>query len=278
MSQLAQKKCAKFLREGSKFDPDKVEAAVRMMLEGFGEDINREGLKDTPARVAGFWAELLEGAQYTNDEIAERFQKDFEVSYNPLVVIECPNIYSSCEHHTVLMKGTVYVAYVPPAIKKYLTNEEIKKLPAEAIENLEYASSYLYDELDGFKLRNNKVSLDPYKIGHIYKDKDGVFTVTGYKVIGLSKIPRIVDLCAKRLQLQEKLAVDIADCISKAIGTDLIYINTTFSHGCVSARGIRSQGITNATYVTNNLRTDAWMDTRLEIERKVSQLQATHEK
>lgn len=278
MSQLAQKKCAKFLREGSKFDPDKVEAAVRMMLEGFGEDINREGLKDTPARVAGFWAELLEGAQYTNDEIAERFQKDFEVSYNPLVVIECPNIYSSCEHHTVLMKGTVYVAYVPPAIKKYLTDEEIKKLPAEAIENLEYASSYLYDELDGFKLRNNKVSLDPYKIGHIYKDKDGVFTVTGYKVIGLSKIPRIVDLCAKRLQLQEKLAVDIADCISKAIGTDLIYINTTFSHGCVSARGIRSQGITNATYVTNNLRTDAWMDTRLEIERKVSQLQATHEK
>lgn len=278
MSQLAQKKCAKFLREGSKFDPDKVEAAVRMMLEGFGEDINREGLKDTPARVAGFWAELLEGAQYTNDEIAERFQKDFEVSYNPLVVIECPNIYSSCEHHTVLMKGTVYIAYVPPAIKKYLTDEEIKKLPAEAIENLEYASSYLYDELDGFKLRNNKVSLDPYKIGHIYKDKDGVFTVTGYKVIGLSKIPRIVDLCAKRLQLQEKLAVDIADCISKAIGTDLIYINTTFSHGCVSARGIRSQGITNATYVTNNLRTDAWMDTRLEIERKVSQLQATHEK
>ena len=278
MSQLAQKKCAKFLREGSKFDPDKVEAAVRMMLEGFGEDINREGLKDTPARVAGFWAELLEGAQYTNDEIAERFQKDFEVSYNPLVVIECPNIYSSCEHHTVLMKGTVYVAYVPPAIKKYLTDEEIKKLPAEAIENLEYVSSYLYDELDGFKLRNNKVSLDPYKIGHIYKDKDGVFTVTGYKVIGLSKIPRIVDLCAKRLQLQEKLAVDIADCISKAIGTDLIYINTTFSHGCVSARGIRSQGITNATYVTNNLRTDAWMDTRLEIERKVSQLQATHEK
>lgn len=278
MSQLAQKKCAKFLREGSKFDPDKVEAAVRMMLEGFGEDINREGLKDTPARVAGFWAELLEGAQYTNDEIAERFQKDFEVSYNPLVVIECPNIYSSCEHHTVLMKGTVYVAYVPPAIKKYLTDEEIKKLPAEAIENLEYVSSYLYDELDGFKLRNNKVSLDPYKIGHIYKDKDGIFTVTGYKVIGLSKIPRIVDLCAKRLQLQEKLAVDIADCISKAIGTDLIYINTTFSHGCVSARGIRSQGITNATYVTNNLRTDAWMDTRLEIERKVSQLQATHEK
>lgn len=278
MSQLAQKKCAKFLREGSKFDPDKVEAAVRMMLEGFGEDINREGLKDTPARVAGFWAELLEGAQYTNEEIAERFQKDFEVSYNPLVVIECPNIYSSCEHHTVLMKGTVYVAYVPPAIKKYLTDEEVKKLPAEAIENLEYASSYLYDELDGFKLHNNKISLDPYKIGHIYKDKDGVFTVTGYKVIGLSKIPRIVDLCAKRLQLQEKLAVDIADCISKAIGTDLIYINTTFSHGCVSARGIRSQGITNATYITNNLRTDAWMDTRLEIERKVSQLQAAHEK
>ncbi len=278
MSQLAQKKCAKFLREGSKFDPDKVEAAVKMMLEGFGEDVNREGLKDTPARVAGFWAELLEGAQYTNEEIAQKFQKDFEVSYNPLVVIECPNIFSSCEHHTVLMKGTVYVAYVPPAIKKYLTEEEISKLPEEAIEVLEYEDRYRFDELDGYKLYRKKTSLSPYKIGHIYKDKDGVFTVTGYTVIGLSKIPRIVDLCAKRLQLQEKLAVDIADCISKAIGTDLIYINTTFAHGCVSARGIRSQGITNATYVTDNLRTPAWMDTRLEIERKVSQLQATHEK
>lgn len=278
MSQLAQKKCAKFLREGSKFDPDKVEAAVKLMLEGFGEDVNREGLKDTPARVAGFWAELLEGAQYTNEEIAEKFQKQFEVSYNPLVVIECPNIYSSCEHHTVLMKGTVYVAYVPPAIKKYLSDEEIAKLPETAIEKLHYEDNYYYDELNGFKLDSRKTSLEPYKIGHIYKDKDGVFTVTGYKVIGLSKIPRIVDLCAKRLQLQEKLAVDIADCISKAIGTDLVYINTTFAHGCVSARGIRSQGITNATYITYNLRTDAWMDTRLEIEKKVSQLQATHEK
>lgn len=275
MSQLAQKKCAKFLKEGSKFDPDKVEAAVRMMLEGFGEDVEREGLKDTPARVAGFWAELLEGSQYTNDEIAEKFQKDFEVSYNPLVVIECPNIYSSCEHHAVLMKGTVYVAYVPPAIKRYLTAIEIKNLPEGAIEELKYENHYEYNGTQADTVRT-KVDLDPYKIGHIYQDKDGVFTVTGYKVIGLSKIPRIVDLCAKRLQLQEKLAVDIAECISKAIGTDLIYINTTFAHGCVSARGIRSQGITNATYVTENLRTPAWMDTRLEIERKVSQLQATH--
>lgn len=278
MSELAQRKCKKFLREGSKFDPDKVEAAVKMMLEGFGEDVNREGLKDTPARVAGFWAELLEGAQYTNEEIAEKFKKDFEVSYNPLVVIECPNVFSSCEHHTVLMKGTVYVAYVPPAIKKYLTEEEIAKLPEGAVETLEYKEGYYYDEKEGFKTYNKKISLDPYKIGHFYKDKDGVFTVTGYTVIGLSKIPRIVDLCAKRLQLQEKLAVDIAECISKAIGTDLIYINTTFAHGCVSARGIKSQGITNATYVTDNLRTPAWMDTRLEIERKVAQLQASHEK
>ena len=274
MSELARNKYAKFLKKGSKFDPDKVEAAVKMMLEGFGEDLEREGLKDTPARVAGFWAELLEGQQYSNSEIAQKFQKDFEVSYNPLVVIECPNIYSSCEHHTVLMYGTVYVAYVPPAIKCYLTEDEIKELPEGSVKELKYSTDYYYSvEHKSAYSVDVKEDLEAYKIGQIYKDSKGIFTVTGYQVIGLSKIPRIVDLCAKRLQLQEKLAVDIADCISQAIGTDLIYINTTMSHGCVSARGIRSQGKTNATYVTNNLRTPAWMDTRLEIEKKVAQLQ-----
>ena len=276
MSELAHNKCKKFLKEGSKFDPDKVEEAVKLLLEGFGEDINRPGLKDTPARVAGYWAELLEGNQYTNKEIAEKYRKEFEVSYNPLVVMECPYIYSNCEHHLAMMKGNVYVAYVPPAIKKYLTSVEIAGLPEDAIEHLSYKETYVYNEKDGYHINKKKVDLEPYKIGHFYEDINGVFTVTGYKVIGLSKIPRIVDLCAKRLQLQEKLAVDIAECIMGAIGTDLVYVNTTFEHGCVSARGVKSQGKTNATYITENLRTEAWMDTRLEIEKKVAELQASH--
>lgn len=277
MSELVKKKCKKFLKTDSKFDPEKVEEGIKLMLEGFGEDLSREGLRDTPARAAGYWAELLEGAQYSNKDIAKMFKKDFEVSYNPLVVIECPNIFSSCEHHLALMKGTAYVAYVPPAIKKYLSEEEVAKIPEDAIEELKYGITYRYDESasEKHRIQSEKIDLNPYKLGHFYKDKNGVFTVTGYTVIGLSKIPRIVDLCAKRLQLQEKLAVDIAECISEAIGTDLIYVNTLFSHGCVSARGVKSQGVTDATYITENLRKREWMDTRLEIENKIAQLQTS---
>lgn len=59
----------------------RVEDAVRNLLDALGEDVNREGLKDTPKRVAKYWAELLEGEDYTNKEIAEMYRKDFNVSY-----------------------------------------------------------------------------------------------------------------------------------------------------------------------------------------------------
>ena len=59
----------------------RVEDAVRNLLDALGEDVTREGLKDTPRRVAKYWAELLEGEDYTNKEIAEMYRKDFNVSY-----------------------------------------------------------------------------------------------------------------------------------------------------------------------------------------------------
>ena len=59
----------------------RVEDAVRNLLDALGEDVNREGLKDTPKRVAKYWAELLEGEDYTNEEIAKMYRKDFNVSY-----------------------------------------------------------------------------------------------------------------------------------------------------------------------------------------------------
>lgn len=62
----------------------KVEDAVRNLLEALGEDVSREGLKDTPKRVAKYWAELLEGEDYTNAEIAEKYRKDFNVSYDSM--------------------------------------------------------------------------------------------------------------------------------------------------------------------------------------------------
>lgn len=194
------------------FDRDKCEEAVKLLLESFGEDINRQGLKETPRRVVGYWQELLEGSQYTNQEIANMFNKEFEVGYDPIVTIYQDNIYSHCEHHLALMfDGSAIIGYVP------------------------------------------------------IKNSDGTF-----KVLGLSKLYRIVDMCSKRLQLQEKLAADIAECISLATGSDSVYVNLNMKHGCVSARGIKASGSTNVTFMTKELRSDT--QTRDEFEKKASEL------
>ena len=195
----------------NKFDENAVESCIKALLIAMGEDINRPGLKETPKRVAGYWKELLEGENYTNKEIAEKFKKDFIVSQNNLVIKEVKNVYSHCEHHLALMfNGIVYVAYIP------------------------------------IKVEN------------------------GYKVLGLSKIDRIVDLCSKRLQLQEKLASDIAECIEIATGSNQVYVQILMNHGCVSARGPKSEGITDVTYISNALKSNS--ETRQEIETKISNL------
>lgn len=202
--------------DNKKFDFEKVQEATKMLLEAFGEDINRPGLKDTPRRVAGYWQELLEGQEYTNKEIADMFKKDFQVSDDPLVVVDMEDIYSHCEHHLALMfNGVAYIAYIPA-----------------------------------------------YYNGHNADD--------GYRVIGLSKIYRIVDMCSKRLQLQEKLASDIVECIELATGSDKVYVNLSMNHGCVSARGIKSRGKTNVTKMSTALKQD--LEARKEIENKVLQM------
>lgn len=190
-------------------DKKKIETAVRMFLEAVGEDTEREGLKETPRRVAGYWEELLEGMSFTNQQIADRLGKCFEVSSNPLVVKVVENVYSHCEHHLALMYNMkVAVAYLPTP------------------------------------------------------------TATGkYKVIGLSKIPRIVKLCARRLQIQERLANDIAECISLATGSNDVYVNIIADHACVSARGAENNGKTDVTTLRGEFESNAKL--RDEVERKV---------
>ena len=196
----------------NKFCRKEVEAAVEHLLLAMGQDIERPGLKETPRRVAGYWEELLEGEKYSNQEIAEKYNKRFDVGYSNLVIKEVKNVYSHCEHHLALMfNGTVYVAYIP------------------------------------------------------VKNPDGTF-----KVLGLSKIDRIVDLCSKRLQLQEKLAADIAECISLATGSNSVYVQIVMNHGCVSARGPKSEGVTDVTYISDQLKEDIYA--RQEIETKILNL------
>lgn len=196
----------------NKFNYEKVKEATKQLLIAMGQDIERPGLKETPRRVAGYWQELLEGENYTNREIAEKYNKSFDVGYSNLVVKEVKNVYSHCEHHLALMfNGTVYVAYVP------------------------------------------------------IQNEDG-----SYKVLGLSKIDRIVDLCSKRLQLQEKLAADIAETISIATGSNLVYVQIVMNHGCVSARGPKSEGVTDVTFISDELKLDE--QARQEIELKIANL------
>lgn len=191
-----------------RFNEDKCKNAVKLLLESFGEDINREGLKETPRRVVGYWKELLEGNNYTNKEIAEKYTKRFTVPNDTLVVKEVKDVYSHCEHHLALMFNMkVVVAYIPKKVKG------------------------------------------------------------GYQVIGLSKIPRIVELCSKRLQLQEKLASDIAECISIATGSKDIYVNIVGDHACVSARGAKNDGFTDVTYLSGRFKNNS--DLRNEVERKL---------
>lgn len=168
------------------FDYEAVMTAVRDLLVAFGEDPDREGLADTPRRVAGYWQELLEGNLYTNEELAAILKKDFKVMSNPLVVKEIKPLFSHCEHHLAIMyNGRMVVAYLPR------------------------------------------------------KSDDG-----RYEVIGLSKLPRIADMICKRLQLQEKIAWDMAECVQIATGSKDIFVYTEFDHACVSARGVKKDGFT----------------------------------
>lgn len=96
---------------------------------------------------------------------------------------------------------------------------------------------------------------------------NGVDDTEGYRVIGLSKIPRIVDMCSKRLQLQEKLVADIAQCIELATGSNQVYVEAILDHGCVSARGVKSSGVTETTYMSPALRKN--LEARREIQNKV---------
>ncbi len=153
-----------------------IEYHVRGILEAIGENPDREGLVETPERVARMLEEMLEGIQYSNHNIAEMFGKTFEVPNNDTVVMRDITVYSYCEHHFALMYDmTVNVAYIPRG-----------------------------------------------------------------KVLGLSKIARICDMAAKRLQLQERLGNDIAEIISEAAGTPDVAVAIRGSHSCMTARGIKN--------------------------------------
>lgn len=97
------------------FNHEKIEAAIRTILEELGDDPDREGLKETPSRVARMYDEVFEGMRYTNDEIADMFNKCFEAeNTHDLVLVKDIEVFSYCEHHLALMYNMkCHVAYIP---------------------------------------------------------------------------------------------------------------------------------------------------------------------
>ena len=162
-------------------DKEKIAYHVRGILEALGEDPEREGLRDTPQRVARMYEEVFEGISYTNHQIAEMFGKTFSSDdgddTHTAVVMKDITVFSFCEHHMALMYDMkVSIAYLPNGT-----------------------------------------------------------------VLGLSKLARIADMCAKRLQLQERLGADIAECIQLATGTEDVMVVIEGKHACMTTRGLKSR-------------------------------------
>ncbi len=158
-----------------------VEAAIRTLLLWAGDDPEREGLLETPKRVAKSYSELFSGyAEKPEDVLGTVFE---EVSgYDDLVLVKDISFFSHCEHHMVPIIGKAHVAYLP----------------------------------------------------------DG-------KVLGLSKIARVVDIFARRLQTQESITAQIADSIQRILKPRGVAVMIEAEHMCMAMRGIRKQGATTIT-------------------------------
>jgi GTP cyclohydrolase I len=154
------------------FDQKSIQSAISKVLEAIGENPNREGLKNTPMRVARMFAELLAG--YSTDPVTLVNGAVFEVSYDEMVIVRDIEFYSMCEHHLLPFMGRVHVAYIPSG-----------------------------------------------------------------KVIGLSKIPRIVDMYARRLQVQERMTRQIADFIMDVLKPQGVAVVVEGLHLCTMMRGVK---------------------------------------
>ena len=163
-------------------DKAKVEQAIRLLLEGIGEDVEREGLKETPNRIARMCEEIYGGL---NQEADEHLLKQFEVENNEMVLEKDITFYSMCEHHLMPFYGKAHIAYIP----------------------------------------------------------DG-------KVTGLSKLARTVDVYARRPQIQERLTVQIADALERALSPKGVMVMLEAEHTCMTMRGIKKPGSKTITTIT----------------------------
>lgn len=160
-------------RATSEFDFERAENAVRELLLALGEDVERDGLRDTPKRVAKAFAENFAGLYQDPTDI---LQVTFDAGHRELVIVRDIEVYSHCEHHLTPFHGVAHIGYIP--------------------------------------------------------GESG-------RITGLSKLARLVDLFAKRPQVQERLTTQVADSLMEILGAAGAIVILDCEHLCMSMRGVR---------------------------------------
>jgi len=158
-----------------KMDKKKIEQAIKQIIKAIGENPEREGLKETPKRVAEMYEEIFSGIKKDPRSVVKIFTSE---EHDEMVILKDIPFYSVCEHHLLPFLGKAHIAYIPRA----------------------------------------------------------------NKLIGLSKIARVVEIYAKRLQLQERLTTQIADTIKKLIDPLGVLVIIEAEHLCMTMRGIKKPG------------------------------------
>ncbi|HYB36207.1 MAG TPA: GTP cyclohydrolase I FolE [Mycobacterium sp.] len=175
------------LRRTPVFDQARAEAAIRELLFAIGEDPDRHGLEETPARVARTYREMFAGL-YTDPDTV--LGTTFDEHHDEMVIVKEIPLYSTCEHHLVSFHGVAHVGYIP--------------------------------------------------------GDDG-------RVTGLSKIARLVDLYAKRPQVQERLTAQIADALMRKLDPRGVIVVVEAEHLCMAMRGVRKPGAVTTTSAVRGL-------------------------
>jgi GTP cyclohydrolase IA len=158
------------------FDGARIEAAVAEILEAIGEDPSREGLRQTPARVARAYEEMFRGLRENPEEV---LTTTFELDHDEMILVKDIEVASTCEHHLVPFYGYAHVAYIPGS--------------------------------------------------------DG-------RITGLSKLARLVDVFAKRPQIQERLTTQIAEALCRLLEPAGVMVVIEAEHLCMTMRGVRKPG------------------------------------
>ncbi|MFD5269108.1 GTP cyclohydrolase I FolE [Streptomyces sp. NPDC058335] len=173
------------------FDEKRAENAVRELLIAVGEDPDREGLRETPARVARAYREIFAGLWQQAEDV---LTTTFDLGHDEMVLVKDIEVYSTCEHHLVPFRGVAHVGYIP---------------------------------------------------------------ATSGKITGLSKLARLVDVYARRPQVQERLTTQIADSLMEILEPRGVIVVVECEHMCMSMRGIRKPGAKTITSAVRGQLRDA---------------------